>query len=477
MNRFTLALVVSLLTGGLAFDASAQTPETPPDTVGGAPENPKPEEAAPVAETPPVTETTPAEAPKEAVAEEPATADEFSADDGDWDETPAETGKGGDFGVQTSDDFEEVAMSDLISSGDRLRFFMNFYGDAGGMVSFGGVGDYNEQHTFNIGSLGLLMTGEIDENLRSVGELSFKFDRANRRVAEVERLTLRWANERFWVSVGRDHTNFGYWNTSFHHGMWLQPKIARPRVVAFEDQGGLLPVHTTGVSAGMKARLGDMTVLNLNVGVGNGRGSTSSNVLSVVDNNDAKSVVVGFNLTDLFTPGFRFGGSFLLDTIKPENEAIRPVLPDEELTELMGNAHLVYSGSKLSVIFEAYLLNHIREGEAPKDLPEDSLLNSEDWWLAFTWYIYAGYRFGNFVPYASLEFNKFSDELNPYLFPTGEVTGNVTGTHDHTWILGLRYDTSAASSLRVEAQRYEEVTDDPNAAPLNRVMVNWAFGI
>ncbi|RJQ47895.1 MAG: hypothetical protein C4528_04020 [Gammaproteobacteria bacterium] len=66
--------------------------------------------------------------------------------------------------------------------------------------------------------------------------------------AEVERLQLGWftgAGDIFWL--GKHHAPLGIWNTQYHHGRYLQTSISRPGITEYEDDGGLLPVHTTGL--------------------------------------------------------------------------------------------------------------------------------------------------------------------------------------------------------------------------------------
>jgi hypothetical protein len=64
---------------------------------------------------------------------------------------------------------------------------------------------------------------------------------------EVERLQFGWriGETRTWL--GRFHNPIGYWNTRFHHGAYLQPSVARPSFVEFEDDGGILPMHLAGL--------------------------------------------------------------------------------------------------------------------------------------------------------------------------------------------------------------------------------------
>ena len=47
--------------------------------------------------------------------------------------------------------------------------------------------------------------------------------------------------------LGRYHTPLGIWNTEYHHADFLQPTISRPGFIEFEDDGGPLPAHLTGL--------------------------------------------------------------------------------------------------------------------------------------------------------------------------------------------------------------------------------------
>lgn len=64
---------------------------------------------------------------------------------------------------------------------------------------------------------------------------------------EIERLQFGWrfGETRAWL--GRFHNPIGYWNSQFHHGAFLQSSIARPAIVEFEDDGGILPMHLAGL--------------------------------------------------------------------------------------------------------------------------------------------------------------------------------------------------------------------------------------
>ena len=51
-------------------------------------------------------------------------------------------------------------------------------------------------------------------------------------------------NKTFWI--GRFHTPLGYWNSNYHHGLYLQTSVHRPGIIEYEDDGGALPNHITG---------------------------------------------------------------------------------------------------------------------------------------------------------------------------------------------------------------------------------------
>lgn len=70
----------------------------------------------------------------------------------------------------------------------------------------------------------------------------------NRKEREMERMQLGYASAfSYKIWLGRFHTPISYWNTAFHHGAVMQTAIARPGISAYEDDQGVMPMHTTGV--------------------------------------------------------------------------------------------------------------------------------------------------------------------------------------------------------------------------------------
>ena len=66
--------------------------------------------------------------------------------------------------------------------------------------------------------------------------------------SELERFQFGWQLEDDTIGwLGRFHSPSRYWNSVYHHGLYLQTSITRPLVEKFEDEGGILPMHVSGV--------------------------------------------------------------------------------------------------------------------------------------------------------------------------------------------------------------------------------------
>jgi hypothetical protein len=71
---------------------------------------------------------------------------------------------------------------------------------------------------------------------------------ASTKEAELERLQIGWqSGEESMAWIGRFHSPSSYWNSLFHHGGYLQTSITRPGIDEYEDDGGILATHSSGV--------------------------------------------------------------------------------------------------------------------------------------------------------------------------------------------------------------------------------------
>lgn len=119
------------------------------------------------------------------------------------------------------------------------------------------------------------------EEFESVPTMDLIFSRSNekRRLmiealvndeeAELERFHYGWQlSEDTRVLLGRFHHSATFWNTLYHHGAYLQQSITRPSIEEFEDFGGILPMHITGVLLEQRETFDSGTALELSFSAG-----------------------------------------------------------------------------------------------------------------------------------------------------------------------------------------------------------------
>src|SRR2546422_3470369 len=92
------------------------------------------------------------------------------------------------------------------------------------------VSDAHDGRTsgFELGQFVLHLVSPLASKVTFFGEVSAT-PKTNQFLFEVERAFIRYDyNDAFKVSAGRYHTPIGYWNTAYHHGLWLQTTSRRP---------------------------------------------------------------------------------------------------------------------------------------------------------------------------------------------------------------------------------------------------------
>ena len=110
---------------------------------------------------------------------------------------------------------------------------------------------------FSAGTLDLYLTPQFGDHVKALIELVVEYDPDGQVAVDMERSQLGYTvNDAVTLWMGRFHTPFGLWNTSFHHGANLQTSIYRPRFVDFEDKGGIIPTHSVGFWASGKSGIG-----------------------------------------------------------------------------------------------------------------------------------------------------------------------------------------------------------------------------
>jgi hypothetical protein len=242
---------------------------------------------------------------------------------------------------------------------------------------------------------------------------------------EVERAILRYDfSDALKVSAGRYHTPISYWNTAFHHGLWLQGSVARPEAVRFGSR--FIPVHFVGAVAEGRIPRSPQTY---EVGVGNGRAAEIARAGDAGDVNAARAIVVSAAVQPGGLLGFRLGGGIYLDDVP----TIEPGGADERIV----NAHAVWDRGRVELIGEYIRLSH--EGGSPAVEATSTAT-----------YLHAGVKLGGdarrVTPYLRWERTEVDEDDMVF---GGDPT-------DYEAILGgVRWDFSDLAALKVELRSEE----------------------
>jgi hypothetical protein len=351
-----------------------------------------------------------------------------------------------------SRDISELSIDELLGNVSRIKLTLNFFGDVSGTAS-----SVDGEHPgFELGEPSMLATADLGSGVHSLMEIAYGPVDS---LVDVERFQVGWSDGQFSVLAGRIHSPLGYWNQRYHHGHWLMPTISRPRILAFEDEGGLYPVHQVGVFGGWQTGVGG-GVVHVDAGVANGRGALATDVQTAGDANLAKSGVLTAYASDVFAKGLRVGAGFVIDKIPPQSAMIRPALANTPITELIGNVHVVYQAEELLVIAEGYALAHRASGLS------SSFLHG---------YALVGYRFGRTTPYVREELFSPSGAQDPFYTPDPMAPDAVILHGFSETIAGVRYNVSQWSALKAEYRL--EAPLENGYKTIHRALVNWSFGL
>jgi hypothetical protein len=115
-----------------------------------------------------------------------------------------------------------------------------------GFADFNFSLDEDGHSHFSLGQYDTYITGQLTDRISYLSEVVFEYD--NGWILDVERVWMKYEfTNHFSISGGKFHTALGYWNRTFHHGALLHASINRPSYLLFEDEGGVFPIHATGV--------------------------------------------------------------------------------------------------------------------------------------------------------------------------------------------------------------------------------------
>jgi hypothetical protein len=281
-------------------------------------------------------------------------------------------------------------------------------------------------HTsFEIGEIDLYLTSQLSKKISFLGEFVIGSDETNTFGWDIERFQLMYKpSNYFQITGGRFHTSIGYYNTTFHHGTWFQTTTGRPFMYFFEDSGGILPVHTVGVSTtGLVPGTGKLNLHWVAEG-GNGRASDPSvdPVQSFLADRNHKAFNAAFYVLPEWMPGLQLGGSFYLDKLYPPGEP--------GVAQHISSAYAVYNNGVWEIMNEAVLLkNSVAENSRPYRTP--------------LMYTQLSRAFGRYRPYFRYQYVNV-----PWNDPVNIFTGRYMGPS-----AGLRMDFTSYVALKMQYNR------------------------
>ena len=293
-----------------------------------------------------------------------------------------------------------------------------------GDMTFHGSDAHGTHTAFSLGQLNLFVTSDISEKFRLLSEIVFEADPANSFGVDVERLLLQYSmNDYFNLSVGRYHTDIGYYNTAYHHSAWLQTAVGRPLLFQFEDNGGMLPIHNVGASLSGAIPSGKLG-LHYVAEVGNGRASSSPQaeaVQNVVDENNGKAVNFALFARPNAVHGLQVGFSAYHDSLHPVG------IPT--IGETIFDAYGILQRPSFEWLNEALLIRHAVQGGHVFDTPG--------------FYSQVSKAFGQYRPYFRYQY--VNESPQEPMFPFVGL--------QHGPSVGLRYDATEAVALKLQYDR------------------------
>jgi hypothetical protein len=305
-----------------------------------------------------------------------------------------------------------------------------------GDINLHGGNGRGDTTAFSLGQLNLFVTSDISEKFNFLSEIVFEagpdniygtqVGDTNRMGVDVERYLLQYSyNDYLNVSAGRAHTAIGYYNTAYHHSTWLQTTTDRPFLFQFEDRGGILPIHTVGISASGLIPSGSLG-LHYVAELGNGRASRSPLTQEPVQNRVDDQNHKAFNLAVFARPdaihGLQVGFSGYHDVLSP----IHQLRVDETILA----AHAVYILPKFEWLNEALVVRHSPQGVSRV-------------FQTPGFYSQISKQFGAYRPYFRYEY--VNSPVNEPVYPDVGLR--------HGPSLGLRYDASEFVALKLQYDR------------------------
>lgn len=280
---------------------------------------------------------------------------------------------------------------------------------------------------FSLGEFDLFMTSKLSNRISFLNETVFEFDQSEEVEIDIERLLIHYdINNLLKIDVGKFYLPIGYWIPTYNHGFWFQTTMDRPDIVNFQDKGGPLPTHDTGIKLWGNALLEGFD-LNYACAVSNGRGVNTTQQQRFGDINDKKALSAQIDVQPHIVEGLRLGPSIYYDVIPEDNTN-----PDRknEIREIIYGGHVIYTIENIELLTEVFEIDH--------DEYSGSVSNTLGGYAQFAYII------NKFKPYYRYDYINYDSNDTFYR----ESKFDFLDTNTHT--IGLRYELSHFNALKFE---------------------------
>jgi len=246
--------------------------------------------------------------------------------------------------------------------------------------------------------------------------------------------------------VGRFHQPGKYWTTEHHHGQYLQTSISRPGIEEWEDEGGVLPTHITGLLLETGKIRKDSSGYQIAVSAGFAPVLTEGGLEPFEPWDPSSDHGAAFNFRLAFLPDYFGNNQFGIlggwNDIEIGSDNFASQIGTESVEQLQLGVYMNWRWEQLRIIFKInYLENkHIR---ADGDF-------TDDFWSG---YIQAEYAIGSYWTVYGRHENSSGENDTEFI----RLIPNFVS---HRNLFGVRWDIATTHALTLEISDAETLTSD-----------------
>jgi|GEM_PF-2183591 len=258
----------------------------------------------------------------------------------------------------------------------------------------------------------------------------------------VERLFLSYEpSDALKLTVGRQHLPVTWWNSTFHHGLWLQTTARRPMMIGFND--AFIPNHFVGVFADGQLPVARALGIRYHLGLSGGGDDHKHTTDSYLETPRA-SYSGGLAFEPRVIQHLRVGAVAYLDPHRMRD--------GQMVSETLVGAHVAYTAERPEIIAEWVEVRH--------DIASAHYASPAA-------YAQVAWRFkelgGRLKPYARAERMRI-DASDPTL---------ASAVSQDLFTVGLRVDPIAWFAIKVEGARRVPVGGTASNEGLLQVSASW----